>query len=161
MHMLVPRWRTQAEARGRSSATATRGGRLVYWIPEELIPFYAGRRCFHALLALGGFGNVIVEAMAMGTHVVATDCPYGPAEIISKNETGTLVLPGDESALADAIIKVLEDEKLRASLAENGRRRAMDFTADKVAEAYGSLFETVLTKQAQRSSVSGDRDAQP
>jgi glycosyltransferase involved in cell wall biosynthesis len=99
--------------------------------------------------------------MAVGIPVVATDCPYGPAEIISNNETGILVPPADESALAEAIIKVLEDEKLRARLAENGRRRAMDFTADKVAEAYGSLFETVLSKQSQRSLVSGDRDAQP
>ncbi len=52
-----------------------------------------------------GFGNVIVEAMAMGIPVIATDCPYGPSEIIEQNLNGILVPVGDSETMAKQIIE--------------------------------------------------------
>ena len=54
-----------------------------------------------------GFGNVLVEAMAVGTPVVATDCPSGPAEILDRGKYGFLVPVGDRDKMSEAIIQVL------------------------------------------------------
>jgi glycosyltransferase involved in cell wall biosynthesis len=60
------------------------------------------------------FGAVIVEAMACGLPAVAVDA-YGPAEIIDSGETGWLVPPDDERALADALVEAVNgaDERRR------------------------------------------------
>lgn len=50
-----------------------------------------------------GFGNVIVEALALDVPVIASDCPGGPAEILAQGKWGTLVPPEDAEALAAAI----------------------------------------------------------
>lgn len=92
-----------------------------------------------------GFGNVIVEAMASGAPIVATDCPYGPGEIIENGKNGLLVPTADPDALAAAILKVLSDDKLKQCLASNGRLRAQDFFAGTIAAAYGDLFQRIAT----------------
>lgn len=56
-----------------------------------------------------GFGVVIVEAMALGTPVVSTDCPSGPREILKDGLYGPLVPVENPSSLAQAIILVLEN----------------------------------------------------
>jgi|SRR5690625_1232023 len=54
-----------------------------------------------------GFGNVIVESLAVGTPVVSTDCPHGPREILLDGQFGELVPIGNPSAVAQAIHKIL------------------------------------------------------
>lgn len=79
-----------------------------------------------------GFGNAIVEALACGTPVVATDCPFGPREILGDGRYGRLVPVGDPDALAAAIAEVLAAGPVaRASLIA----RAEGFTSQKAAEA--------------------------
>ena len=46
---------------------------------------------------------MLIEALAAGTRVVATDCPSGPREILQEGRLGALVPVGDVIALADAI----------------------------------------------------------
>lgn len=94
-----------------------------------------------------GFGNVIVEAMACGAPVVATDCPHGPSEIITPEVNGLLVPPEDPESLARAIVRVLSDERLRETLQRNGRTRAMDFDACRIAAAYGRVFSELVEVQ--------------
>jgi glycosyltransferase involved in cell wall biosynthesis len=54
-----------------------------------------------------GFGLVLAEALAAGTPVVATNCDYGPAEILEDGRFGTLVPVGDAEALARAMLNAL------------------------------------------------------
>lgn len=79
-----------------------------------------------------GFGNVLVEAMATGTPVVATDCPSGPSEILDGGRFGQLVAVGDSGALRDAIAGALVAEIDPTRL----RERAVEFSPGLVAERY-------------------------
>jgi glycosyltransferase involved in cell wall biosynthesis len=74
-----------------------------------------------------GLGNVILEAMALGLPVVVTDCPSGPSEIVEHGKYGILAPTGNADAIAEALISVLSDDKLRASLSELSLKRAHDF----------------------------------
>lgn len=97
-----------------------------------------------------GFGNVLVEAMAMGTPVVSTDCPHGPAEIIADGKTGLLVPTGQPEALAAALQRLIDDPALRQSLGQAGQARARDFSAERVGAAYAAHFRAVAAKAARR-----------
>jgi len=87
-----------------------------------------------------GLPTVLIEAMACGTPVVSTDCPFGPSEIITHEINGLLVPPADAEALAAAILRVLEDKELAQRLIRNGRVRAQDFRVEKIMEQYEELF---------------------
>jgi len=82
-----------------------------------------------------GCPNVLQQALACGTPIVATDCPGGTAEILEDGKWGRLVPVGDPQAMADAIIKTLEDKHL-----PNGRVRAADFDPRKNALEYLRLL---------------------
>jgi glycosyltransferase involved in cell wall biosynthesis len=101
-----------------------------------------------------GFGNVIVEAMACGAPVVATDCPYGPREIIRDGENGLLVEPASAASLARGILRVLTDGELKKRLAANGLARARDFEAESIAGEYGELFLRIANGAAATRAAS-------
>jgi colanic acid/amylovoran biosynthesis glycosyltransferase len=68
-----------------------------------------------------GLPTVLLEAMAMGTPVVATPVT-GIPELVRDLDTGLLAPEGDPFALADRIARLLDDPELRLDLAEAGRR---------------------------------------
>jgi glycosyltransferase involved in cell wall biosynthesis len=87
-----------------------------------------------------GFGNVLVEAMACGTPVVATASP-GTRAIVESGTNGLLVEQHDARAVADALGQVLGDDALRAALRAGATARAHDFEAGAVADAYDRMFQ--------------------
>ena len=89
---------------------------------------------------LEGFGNVIVEAMALGVPVVATDCPSGPAEIVQDGINGFLVPIKNHDIMAERLLKLLEDEDLREKITEKGRQRAECFGVEPMIEKFRKLI---------------------
>lgn len=75
----------------------------------------------HASTRPEPFGQVVVEAMALGRPVIAADAG-GPAEVIRGGHDGLLVTPGDVDALATAMVQLATDREARTRFAENGRR---------------------------------------
>ena len=74
-----------------------------------------------------GLPTVLVEGLALGKVLVASDCPTGPREILDHGRAGLLVPPGDPAALADALARALGDEPLRGDLQRAAAERAEIF----------------------------------
>jgi glycosyltransferase involved in cell wall biosynthesis len=79
-----------------------------------------------------GLCNALIEALACGTPVVSTNCPYGPFEILQGGRFGTLTPVGDAQALAKAIASALIDKPERGTL----RGRGFDYTAQRAADRF-------------------------
>jgi glycosyltransferase involved in cell wall biosynthesis len=94
-----------------------------------------------------GLGNAIIEALACGTPVVATDCPYGPAEILQGGRYGTLMPVGDAAAMAAAIEAAFDAVPDRGAL----RARGLDYTAARAAERFLEIAADLQTLPVQHS----------
>jgi glycosyltransferase involved in cell wall biosynthesis len=104
------------------------------------------RRADAALLssAWENFPHTLVEALAVGTPVIATSVG-GVPEIVVHGENGLLVPPGDPGALAGAIRRFLADGALRARLVAGAAPSAERFSADRI---YGRLEEILVVAAA-------------
>ncbi len=108
-----------------------------------------------------GFSNAILEYMAAGRPVVATDVG-GAREAIVHGETGYLVPTGDHDQLADLVIELLSDPENATLMGEAGRRRVNEkFSTTKQLQNVESLYTEFLpqkgTKNAKAFSVNVDR----
>lgn len=86
----------------------------------------------------------LVEAARAGAAIVASDCDYGPREVINNNESGLLVPPADTPALAEAIERVLTDPVLATRLREGARRAGERFSPEQMVAAYEQLIVPVI-----------------
>ncbi len=112
--------------------------KLTGFVPD---PFSVLRRAELAVSSsvYEGFGNAIVEALACGTPVVSTDCPFGPREILQDGRYGPLVPVGDADAMAPAIVQALATPPNRAAL----RLQASRHTVARAATGLTGIIESL------------------
>ncbi len=106
-----------------------------------------------------GFPNALAEAMALGLPAAHTDCPAGPAEILSPERPigdgltqarcGLLVPCGDEAAMARAMA-ILQRPDVRVRLSEQARRRAQDFAADIAIARWVDVTRDMLAQRGRK-----------
>lgn len=94
-----------------------------------------------------GFGHVILEAMACGVPVVATDCDFGPREIIKDGENGCLVRPSDPEHLAQVLTTLMADPVLRVRLATAGLASLEHYSAESMAKGYERVLVELDTNK--------------
>jgi glycosyltransferase involved in cell wall biosynthesis len=89
------------------------------------------------------FGQVLVEGMACGCPVIAVDA-HGPATIVDDGETGLLVPPDDEDAMAAALVRIVNDGDERRRMGQTAYERSRaryswPALAARVAETYDAV----------------------
>lgn len=93
------------------------------------------------------FGLVLPEAMSCGLPVVAFDCPYGPADIITHESNGFLVPKRDVSLYADYVCQLIEGPSLRQTLGTTGVKAAQRYWADNIMPQWLHLFSDLTSKE--------------
>lgn len=115
------------------------------FVPDPRV-YFAAADAFVLSSWWEGFGNVIVEAMSVSTPVIVTDCEYGPGEIVDHGRSGLVVPVRRPDKLADAIVQILKDDKLRETLGCAGRLRANDFDSVRIASQYQALIDSLVQR---------------
>lgn len=109
---------------------------LLGWVDNPYA--YMSRASVFVLSSIWeGLGNVLIEAMACGCPVASTDCPNGPREILEGGRYGPLTPVGDDEALSNVVMELLESSIDLRGLKE----RAYSFSVDVAAKRY---LETLL-----------------
>ncbi|MBI4180663.1 MAG: glycosyltransferase family 4 protein [Chloroflexi bacterium] len=91
------------------------------------------------------FGIVLLEAMALGKPIVATNIA-GYASVVTSGEEGLLVPPKDSKELARALILVMSDEKLRQQLGTKGMIKAEEYSWEHIAQRVFASYLRVLNE---------------
>jgi phosphatidyl-myo-inositol alpha-mannosyltransferase len=92
------------------------------------------------------FGIVLIEAMASGRAVVASDIP-GYRSVVTPGQNGLMVPPGDVAALAETLVSLVDDCARRRTLAENGRARSVEFSWPRVTDQIEGVYRDALTRR--------------
>ena len=122
--------------------------RFLGRVPEEIIQdLYASCDIFVAPSRFESFGLVYLEAMRVGKPVIGCRAG-GVPEIVTHEENGLLVPPGDPAALVEALDRLLSDADERARLGEAGRRTvAASFTAADMAQRSLQLYAIAMRRR--------------
>ena len=94
-----------------------------------------------------GFPMVLIEAMSQGCACISFDCVSGPGEIIQNNVDGILVEDQNMELMEKEICRLIEDEKLRKSLAMNATKSVQRFSIEKIGDIWMDLIMSIVKKK--------------
>ena len=124
---------------------------LGYW--PDLAPILASATAFVLPSFEEGISLALLEAMASGKPVVATDVPGNDAVVVS-NKTGLLVPPGDAAALADAISYLISHPSIARKMGAKGRKRAEScFSFQKTVQSIEEIYDQLMREKQAGSSA--------
>ncbi len=101
------------------------------------------------------FGIVLLEAMASGVPIVASDIP-GYRTVMTDGAEGFLVPPEDEPALAGALIRLLQNPELRARMSVRGRETAERYDWARVTTQIQAYYEELLERRRLEAQIGAD-----
>jgi phosphatidylinositol alpha-mannosyltransferase len=113
---------------------------------SELPRYYKAADVFCApATGLESFGIVLLEAMAMGKPIVATNIE-GYNSVLTHGAEGLLVPPKNEEALARALVSLLTNEPLRQEMAARARLKAMEYSWERVSQRVLNCYTRILSE---------------
>jgi phosphatidylinositol alpha-mannosyltransferase len=116
---------------------------------EELPRYYETCDVFCApSTGAESFGIVLLEAMAAGKPIVATDIP-GYRSVLEDGQEGLLVEPENERALAEAVVRLLRNPPLSQEMGQRGRSKAGRYDWPIIARQILDLYEELLKQKAE------------
>lgn len=127
--------------------------RVLGNVPEVDMPsLYAAGDVFVFPSLREGWGLVVLEAMASGVPVIASDIePL--TEYLKNGENAILIPPMDHEALAQQIVSVLENKRLSEKLAENGLRTAESYSWSNTALMHSEFYKEISDNSSVKSLV--------
>ena len=131
---------------GSSRDSAIIGGVTAYHtgFVTDIDPAIAGLDCLWHPSKTEGLGTSVIDAMSLGVPPVAF-AVGGLPEVIENEISGLLVLPGDTTAFAAAAARLIQDNALRARLAEGAGKRAKTFDAREMTKGTEAVYQDVLS----------------
>ena len=95
------------------------------------------------------FGLVLPEAMSYGLPVVAFDCPYGPADIITDEVDGYLIEDRDVELFAQRVGQLISDYDLRVKMGKAGIASSKRYLASRIMPQWIQLFEQLTSSRGK------------
>lgn len=99
------------------------------------------------------FGLVLPEAMSCGLPVIAFDCPYGPADIITHEIDGFLVPERDVNRYVEYVCQLIESLDLRQTMGAAGIKASQRYQADKIMPQWQKLFASLTSKEPSSKRI--------
>jgi 1,4-alpha-glucan branching enzyme len=119
--------------------------------PESLFPVVAAADVVVLPSRWESFSLAALESMALGRPTVVSRVG-GLTEFVEHERNGLVVAPGDAAALARALVRLLDDQALRARLGEQAARTAEEFDVTPVTRRHAAYFEELTESGAQAGS---------
>lgn len=116
---------------------------------EDPYPYMASASVFVLSSVIEAFGNVLIEAMAVGTPVVSTNCESGPTEILEAGKYGKLVAIADPNQLAEGILATLHYPPNFEEL----KQRANAFSIEQIVNQYIQVLKVSVEHNAMKQLV--------
>jgi glycosyltransferase involved in cell wall biosynthesis len=129
----------------RERTLAWQGQILFVLNTENVLPYYQAADIFVLPSLAEGLSNALLEAQACGLPSVVT-AVGGNTDVVRDGENGLVVTANQSAALADALVRLIEDKNLRESMSKAARERITAFSIYEVARQYDKLYQDLLVE---------------
>lgn len=119
---------------------------IVHEPNNDIFKYYLESSIFLLTSRFEPFGLVIPEAMSCGLPVIAFDCPYGPADIITDGQDGFLIKNRDIHAFAEKVCLLIENPELRKMMGQVGVQSSKRYDASLIMPFWKTFFEQLTLK---------------
>lgn len=111
---------------------------------KDVASYYNQAKLFVFTSEHEGFPNALLEALYFGLPCISTDCPHGPADMISDGENGFLVPVGNVDALAERMKQLMNSEKLQATFRKNAIISTRKYEMEPIAAQWMEVIQNVV-----------------